>query len=187
METTSTSLLQHVRNSGDHDAWQRFVQLYTPVLYSWTRRMGLQAQDAADLVQDVFVVLLKQLPQFSYDRHKSFRAWLRTILVNKWRDRQRHDAVIGIAAGDATLGLTNPPDELDLDAEEYRQYLVSRAMEIMVGSFQPVTWRACWENVVGGRDAEDVARELGITVNAVYVAKSKVLRRLRQELNGLLD
>jgi RNA polymerase sigma-70 factor (ECF subfamily) len=189
VEPTSTSLLAHVRDPGNRDAWQRFVHLYAPLLYSWTRRLGLQTQDAADMVQDVFVVLVQQLPRFSYDRHKSFRAWLRTILVNKWRDRQRHDGAIGMQGGDITIELTSPPGDAaaDLDEQEYRQYLVSRAMEIMVACFQPITWRACWENVVAGRDAKDVARELGISVNAVYVAKSKVLRRLRQELDGLWD
>jgi RNA polymerase sigma-70 factor (ECF subfamily) len=190
MDRTSASLLERVRNPADHEAWKRFVQLYTPVLYAWTRELGMQAQDAADLVQDVFVVLVQQLPHFSYDRHRSFRAWLRTVLLNKWRDRRRHGAALVLDSGEATLAaLAGPPgaEGPGLEEAEYRQQLVGRALEIMQAKFQPATWKACWESVVAGRPVEEVAGELGISVNAVYVAKSRVLRQLRRELGELLD
>src|SRR5712692_822077 len=93
MNSTSVSLLEQLRNPAESKttgpAWERFVELYTPLLYYWARRLGLRDQDAADLVQDVFLVLVRKLPEFSYDRHKSFRAWLRTVTLNKWRERQR--------------------------------------------------------------------------------------------------
>src|SRR5947209_16257345 len=78
MHTTPVSLLQRLRKPGEEQAWQRFTELYTPLLYYWTRHLGLQAQDAADLVQEVFTVLVEKLPEFAYDRNKSFRNWLRT-------------------------------------------------------------------------------------------------------------
>jgi RNA polymerase sigma-70 factor, ECF subfamily len=76
MTKTPSSLLERLRHSFDPDAWARFVALYTPLIYSWGRRVGLQDQDAADLVQDAFATLVEVLPTFAYDRHKSFRRWL---------------------------------------------------------------------------------------------------------------
>jgi RNA polymerase sigma-70 factor (ECF subfamily) len=187
MDSTPVSLLDRVRRLGAEDAWEQFVDLYTPVLYAWSRRLGLDTEDAADLVQDIFLLLVEKLPEFVYDRRHSFRAWLKTLLVNKWRDRVRRQA-----AGPHTVSvdqLDQMPDEsLDSFGElEYRQVLVARALRLMQTDFQPTTWKACWELAVAGRPAEEIARELGITPNAVYVAKSKVIRRLRQELQGLLD
>ncbi|HEV3262134.1 MAG TPA: sigma-70 family RNA polymerase sigma factor, partial [Gemmataceae bacterium] len=81
MPTTSASLLERLRQPGDQAAWSRFVQLYTPLLYSWARQVRLQHQDAADLVQEVFAVLIRKWPEFSYDPQKSFRSWLRTVML----------------------------------------------------------------------------------------------------------
>ena len=166
-----------MRQPGEQRAWAQFVDLYTPLLFHWSRRLGLNEPDAADLVQDVFLVLSQRLGTFDYDRHKSFRGWLRTILRNKWRDRQRR-APLPLAGGEVALDQVPSPDADDmLDETEYRQFLVSRALEVMQAEFQPTTWKACWEHVVADRPAADVARELGITPNAVYLAKSRVLRR----------
>jgi RNA polymerase sigma-70 factor (ECF subfamily) len=75
----------------------------------------------------------------------------------------------------------------ELLEEEHRRYLVRRALELMQGDFQPTSWKACWEHTVNARPAADVAAELGISENAVYIASCRVLRHLRQELAGLLD
>lgn len=189
MHTTSFSLLERLRHQADADAnWRRFVRLYTPLLYYWANRLGLEAADAADLVQEVFAVLVQKLPAFDYDRGKSFRGWLRAVLVNKWREQHRRRTVKPQAATDSVLGAVADPDAADpLEEAEYRQHLVGRALQVMQAEFQPATWKACWECVVAGRPPEAVAAELGISVNAVYLAKSRVLRRLHQELRGLLD
>jgi RNA polymerase sigma-70 factor (ECF subfamily) len=187
MHTTPVSLLERLRQPAQPDAWGRFVDLYTPLLYYWASRLGLQAHDAADLVQEVLTVLVQKLPAFEYDAHKSFRAWLRTVTHNKWRDIQRRRAAVGVTAS-ATLAELAGPDEFQaLEEAEYRRHLVRRALQLMQVEFQPLTWRACWEQVVGEKPALDVAAELGMTVAAVYAAKSRVLRRLRQELDGMLD
>jgi len=89
MATTSSSLLERLRQPEATEAWQRFVHLYTPLLYYWARGTGLPEHDAADLVQDVLVVLVQKLPEFRYDAGQSFRGWLRTITLNKWRERCR--------------------------------------------------------------------------------------------------
>jgi RNA polymerase sigma-70 factor (ECF subfamily) len=188
MTRTPASLLERLRQQFEPQAWARFVSLYTPLIYSWGRRVGLQDQDAADLVQEVFVTLLQVLPTFRYDRQQSFRRWLRTLTLNKWRNARKKwdNQVLRSQAGD--------PDELSgadhleqVWEAEYQQHLVNRALSIMRADFHELTWKACWEMVAAGRPAGEVASELGLTVGAVYAAKIRVLDRLRQELRGLLE
>jgi RNA polymerase sigma-70 factor (ECF subfamily) len=187
MTRTPASLLERLRQPFDPEAWSRFVSLYTPMIYSWACRARLQEQDALDLVQEVFVILLRVLPAFSYDRDRSFRRWLRTVTLNTWRNgRKRAGNRVLHAAADADQVAV--PDELeDIWESEYREHVVARALCVMQADFQETTWKACWETVVSGRPAADVAHELGITVGAVYAAKVRVLARLREELDGLLD
>jgi RNA polymerase sigma-70 factor, ECF subfamily len=188
MHTTSISLLERIRQPAEREAWGRFVDLYTPLLYYWACRLGMQESDAADLVQDVFAVLVQKLPAFTYDNGKSFRGWLRTITYNKWRDFQRRRAAAPANGNPAVLANLPAPDSLDTFWErEYRECLVGRALELMQSEFEPATWKACWECVVSDRPAAEVARELGLSVDSVYAAKSRVLRRLRQELSGLFE
>jgi RNA polymerase sigma-70 factor (ECF subfamily) len=188
MNTTPVSLLRRLHQPAPEAAWAQFVELYTPILYAWTRRLGLRPEDRADLVQEVFTVLVEKLPDFKYDRQKSFRGWLHTILLNKWRNRLRRPPAASLDAHDGRLEeLAGAPDPLPLEEAEYRQQVVSRALQLMQVEFEPSTWKACWEFVVSGRPAAEVAAELGISVNAVYLAKGRVLRRLREELEGLLD
>jgi RNA polymerase sigma-70 factor (ECF subfamily) len=188
MYSTPISLLQRLRQPDAQPAWRQFVDLYTPLLYYWALRLNLQKSDAADLVQDVLLVLVQKLPEFEYDRRKSFRSWMRTILVNKWRTRRRGPARVPGAAGEAVLDAAVVPPEIEAFSEaEYQQYVIRRALELMQAEFQPTTWKACWEMTVNGRPAADVAAELGISEGAAYVAKSRVLRRLKQQLAGLLD
>ena len=186
MHSTPASLLERLRQPDEQSAWTRFVQLYTPLLFHWTRRLGLRDDDAADLVQDILTLLVRKLPEFRYDPRKSFRAWLRTITLNCWRNRCRRVELPREAHCPDLDGLA-ARDEADLLSEtEYRQWLVGRALELMRTEFQPSTWKACWECVVSGRSAAEVAGELGLSVGAVYMAKSRVHRRLRQELTDLL-
>jgi len=186
MDSTPASLLERLRQPDQQSAWTRFVQLYTPLLLRWTRRLGLRDEDAADLVQDVLTLLVRKLPEFRYDGRKSFRAWLRTVTLNCWRTRCRRVELPREAHPPDLDGLPGH-DDVDLLSEtEYRQWLVGRALKLMQAEFQPTTWKACWECVVSGRSAAEVAAELGIGVGAVYMAKSRVLSRLRQELTDLL-
>jgi RNA polymerase sigma-70 factor (ECF subfamily) len=185
---TPISLLERVRRPNDRAAWERFIELYTPLLFHWVRRLGLSEADAADLVQEVLLILVRTLPSFSYDPGQGFRRWLRTVTLNKWRERLRRQAaqLETQAAGKLADRLAAPEDEAIWEAE-YRQRLVARALRIMQRDFQPATWRACWEHVACGRPAPEVAAELGMSVGAVYAATGRVLARLRQELHGLLD
>jgi RNA polymerase sigma-70 factor (ECF subfamily) len=188
MDTTSVTLLERVRQPGDPEAWQRFVRLYTPMLYAWACRSGLQDQDAADLVQEVLTALLGKLRDFHYDWRQSFRGWLRTVMRNKWRELRRRRAPVLLDARDGALAeLASRDEPAELDEVEYRHQLVQRALQLIEGDFQPATWRAWTGYVVAGRPAAAVAQELGVSAHSVYLAKARVMRRLRQELNGLLD
>jgi RNA polymerase sigma-70 factor (ECF subfamily) len=187
VNTTSISLLERLRQPSDQDAWRRFVHLYSPLLYYWARGVHLPAADAADLVQEVLLVVVEKMPEFVYDPHRSFRGWLRTVTLNKWRERCRKYASAPPMNDAGLSGLTDG-NGTDLFAEtEYRQWLVRQALEIMQGEFEPTTWKACWETTVSGRPAAEVAAELKVSVDVVYGAKSRVLRRLREELAGLWD
>lgn len=182
MQTTCVSLIERLRQPSAASAWERFVRLYTPLLLYWARRLGLQEEDAADLVQDVLIVLVRKLPEFQYQPGRSFRGWMRTVLMNKWRDRPHRGAPAPL---DSAI-----QDEHAVDTwedREYRLYVMGRALQLMASDFEPTTWVACWETVVCGRPAAAVAAELGTSVNAVYLAKSRVLSRLRRDLAGLLD
>jgi RNA polymerase sigma-70 factor (ECF subfamily) len=178
--------MERVRQKTDREAWERFVKLYSPLLYHWVQKTGFDKKDSADLVQEVFVTLLDKLPQFHYDPSRSFRAWLRTLAVNKWHELRRR-RVVGNPAGDA---MTEPAIE-DPAAEfwesEYRDYLVRRALLLMQSDFGETVWQSCWRTVVDGQSAPEVAAALGTTPGAVHAAKCRVLARLRQELAGLLD
>jgi RNA polymerase sigma-70 factor (ECF subfamily) len=188
MHTTPVSLLERVRDRGERDAWARFVELYTPLLLHWACASGLQPADAADLVQEVLTTLVQKLPEFQYQQDGSFRRWLKALTLNKWRDRWRRRQA---RPGEVSLAHGAEPAAPDpaalFEKAEYQQRLVARALEVMQREFHPTTWKACWEHAVSGRSAAGVAAELGISEGAVYVAKSRVLRRLREELRGLIE
>jgi len=186
MTATPVSLLERLRQPNDPEAWGRFVALYTPLVYTWARRVGLQESDAADLVQDVFTLLLQKMPHFVYDRQGSFRAWLKTVTLNQWRANCRRMA----ARHEEDVpppDLAAPDDGEAFWETEYRQHVVGQALRVMQTDFEPQTWQACWAMVVEGEPAARVARKLGVSVGTVYAAKCRVLARLRQELEGLMD
>lgn len=186
MENTSKSLLERLKEADQQDSWARFARLYTPLLHIWAQRLGLDNHDAADLIQDVFVTVLQKMPEFHWQRVGCFRKWLHTILVNRYRARLRKRTV-PVEAGAAAADHAECAEPCEMEEAEYRRRLVGRALELMQRDFSPKTWRACWEHEVKGRPAAEVAAELGISTGSVYVAKARVLRRLRTELQGLLD
>ncbi|HVK13987.1 MAG TPA: sigma-70 family RNA polymerase sigma factor [Gemmataceae bacterium] len=184
MTRTPASLFDRLRSATDGQAWGRFVRLYTPFLFHWAHRRGLTPEDAADLVQEVFAHLLKALPAFQYDAGRSFRAWLAVVVGNKWRELNRRKRPLSVPADD----LADVAGAADGFAEdEYRRYVSGRALALIRTEFAPATWKAFWGVVVEGRPAADVAGEFGLTANAVYLARGRVLRRLREELAGLVE
>jgi len=195
MLSTSATLLERLHRRDDElvwrRAWDRFVELYTPLLYRWARDSvarfpGPRDHDENDLVQEVFKLLREKLPEFEYDAKKSFRAWLKTVTLNKWREwcRKPRLPVDGAAALD---GIPADPDMSAFEEKEFESYVYRRAMELMRAEFEPAEYRAFLEHNIAGRPASSVAQELQIPLHQVYRHSAKVLARLQQDLTGLAD
>lgn len=192
-ETTSSSLLARVR-SADDEAWQRLVALYGPLVHSWCCHAGLQSDDLADVFQEVFLAVHNSIGAFRADRPgDTFRGWLRTIARSKMADHYRRRSLEPLAAGGSQaaerwreLPEEEPVADDEASLSENRQ-LVCGAAEIVRAEFTDQTWRAFWKVAVEGQLTKDVADSLGMSVVAVRQAKSRVLRRLRQEFSELLD
>lgn len=194
VSVTSTSLLERLQGP-DEESWNRLVRLYGPLVYSWCRRKGLQSQDAADVAQEAFQAVARSLNRFRRDRPgDSFRKWLKTITNNKIYDHLRRQQWQPRAAGgtDAQMRLAQATEEtveVHLDDEEAAEtnHLLRQALELVRAEFEPATWAAFWGTAVEGRKSTDVAADLGLSPNAVRIAKSRVRSRLRQEFGELLD
>jgi RNA polymerase sigma-70 factor (ECF subfamily) len=186
MSTTSLTLLDRLRQPGQADAWDRFVRLYTPLLLHWAHRQGVQGADAEDLTQAVLVKLIRLLPRYERRDGETFRGWLFVICRNECRDFQTRRATRPLP-GARGLETVVAPGSRDPDEAEYRRHVVCRALELVRADFTPDVWEAFTRFALDGQRAADVARALGTTANAVYQARYRVLRRLRDELGGLLD
>ena len=184
---TRHSLLVRIRDARDNQAWAQFVDLYAPLLYGFARKKGLQDADAADLTQEVLRAVARAAKRQDYDPSKgSFRGWLFTIARNKLRNfqasRRRHPQGTGDTAEQDRLEAQpdREPNEDALWDREYEQRLFDWAAQQVRGGFEQSTWKAFWQTAVDGKPAKDVAASLGISVGAVYIAKSRVLARLRE-------
>jgi RNA polymerase sigma-70 factor, ECF subfamily len=190
----SSTLLAQIR-TGRPEAWRRLVDLYGPMTYRWCRQLGVHRSDAPDVVQEVFAAVAAGLERFRRDRPgDSFGAWLRTIVRNKAADHFRRrrgmlSAVGGTAAQQQWLEL---PESLidassaDCPLEPDSQFL-HRALDAVRVEFEPRTWDAFWRIVVEGQTPTEAAAALETTLAAVYQAKSRVLRRLRQEMRDAAE
>ena len=187
MHTTRASLLFRMRGGQDSAAWSRFVELYTPLVIRWVGDLGIDGPDRNDVVQEVFVVLLGKISSFQYDPAHSFRGWLRTVTINKSRDHLRRGQRRTEPQFVERIERASQNDAELLTEQQYRDYVARAAMNLMRSHFSETTWRACWLHVAEGQSAADVARELDISVNAVYLARGRVLKRLRAELAGLWE
>lgn len=193
-DSTSYSLIDGLKRN-DAPAWRDLVHLYSPLIFHWCQRSGLPRQESADIVQDVFRSVIASIGTFRKERAQdTFRGWLRTITRNKVHDYFRRNGNQPAAAGgtEASLRLAKAPDvddELDGDESELRaeRELYVRAFEMIRRDFKEQTWQAFYRVVVDGKDAAEVAGELGMRPGTVRVAKSRVLKRLREQLGELLD
>jgi RNA polymerase sigma-70 factor (ECF subfamily) len=183
MLTTSLTLLHRLRDIHDQLAWNSFVQIYTPLIFAWCRRAGLDVTDASDLVQDVFAILVQRLPEFEHNRTDSFRSWLKTVVLNRWRDSARRRRLPYAQVGNLDL---LPANEL-FEERPYREVLLCRAIHLIQGEFRAETWNAFLQHGIEGRPAAVVARELGLSPGAVYNARYRVVARIREFLRGLVD
>lgn len=189
--STSSSLIERVR-SHDQDAWRRLVRLYGPLVAHWLKRASLQSADAADVLQDVFQAVAQGIGRFRKDRPgDTFRGWLRGITRFKIADHFRRRGTEPAAEGgsDALRWLEQvPASEGDsTDDEGALNQLRLRAFELVEAEFEPQTWQMFWGVAAEGRTAQEVAESFDLTASAVRMAKSRVMRRLRQELEDLMD
>jgi RNA polymerase sigma factor (sigma-70 family) len=189
---TRVTLLTRIKDGHDASAWREFIQLYGPVVYGFARKRGLQDADAADVMQDVLRSVARNAAKLEYDpKRGTFRGWLYTIARNKVYNflSAGKNKPKGGGDPDAAERLDNVADyREDADASfelEYQRRLSAKAMDRVKNEFQKSTWQAFWQTAVEGRNATEVGKELKMSPGAVYVAKSRVLARLRDEVKQL--
>ncbi|MGE3809211.1 MAG: RNA polymerase sigma factor [Gemmataceae bacterium] len=191
MSQTPISLLERLNRQPDQAAWQRLIDLYTPIIRTWLKSYGLQETDIDDIVQDVLGVVVKELPAFEHNqRTGAFRRWLRRITVNRlrtfWRARPHHG--LGTLDDDTLDQLEDPESVLSRRwDEEHDRHVAARLIELIEPEFEPATWQAFRMLTLEGRSTADVAKSLGISPNAARIAKFRVLSRFRKEIAGLVD
>ena len=190
MTTTSESLLFRLQHGGqkpDEKAWEDFVSLYTPLMFFWARKMGLEQNDAADLVQDALTRVFQKLPGLKYDAAGSFRGWLRTVTINRYRELCRRKSHGESPASQSMIEGLAPVEVAESTWDiDYARLLVGQAMESMKEDFAPATWEAL-KLVMKDQSSVDVAAsETGVSSWTIYSARSKLMKRLREELDGLL-
>lgn len=190
-DATRPSLLIRIRDARDREAWGQFVDFYAPLIYDMARRRGLQDADAADLTQEVLRSLAGAVARLDYDPGRgTFRGWLYTVTrnaLNSFFESQRRQPR---GSGDSSVQswLENQPEPEDESAvwdHEYHRRLLVLAAERVRPSFEEATWQAFWQTAVLGRPAREVGLALGMSVGAVYVARSRVLSRLKEHLRHL--
>jgi RNA polymerase sigma-70 factor, ECF subfamily len=191
--SASSTLLDQLRR-GRPEAWKRFVQLYSPIIYRWCRRSGLAAEDSADVLQEVLLAVMLHLAEFRRQSERdSFTAWLAAIARNKVRDHYRRRQGRAEARGGTTAQcrlaeVPQPaePSEQHIQSDAQSAIWLSRsALDVIRVEFEPRTWDAFWRTTVDGQLPAHVAADLHMSVPAVYMAKSRVLRRLRQVMGEL--
>lgn len=190
MTETPQSLLRRLREQPDEEAWKRLVDLYTPLLQRWLRQAGADGTDGEDLMQEVFVAVVREMPSFHHNQQRgAFRSWLRNILVNRLRGHWNRKRTTLPSDNVAALeSLEDPAGDLNqLWEREHDAYLAQRILQLIEKDFAPSTWQAFRRVVLDGVRASEAAAELGLSVNSVLLAKSRVLRRARREIDGLID
>lgn len=193
MSDTSVSLLLRLQRESDPASWQRFVDVYAPLIGRWLNRSSLQQADYDDLIQEVLKIVVQKVPEFERRREGSFRAWLRVVTANCLREHWRSEKYRPLASGDTDFlkrlqELEDPQSPLAQAWEaEHDRHVVRRLLELIGPQFEPSTLQAFRSVVFDGQKPAQVAAELGISVNAVLLAKSRILRQLRREMDGLLS
>jgi RNA polymerase sigma-70 factor (ECF subfamily) len=190
---TPISLLERLRLRPDPASWQRLVDLYTPLIAGWLRGLGVQPADADDLTQDALATVVREVPEFQHNlRPGAFRRWLRGIVLNRLRSFRRARQPVP-AGGNPFLeqaldSLEDPDSDLTRRwDEEHDRHVVRRLLELIAPEFEPATWGAFRMVVLEGKPTREAAVALALSPNAVRIAKSRVLSRFRQEIDGLID
>jgi RNA polymerase sigma-70 factor (ECF subfamily) len=189
---TRASLLARLHDPHDRAAWQQFVELYGSLVYGFARQRGLQDADAADLTQEVFLAVAGTAGRWHYDpKRGSFRGWLYGVMRKKLARFLQRRRAHPPGSGDSNVRqrlAEQPSTDADLEAvweQEFQQHLFRLAAAQVRDGFAPATWQAFWQTAVEGKGAAAVAAELGLSVGAVYVARSRVLARLTEQVRQM--
>lgn len=192
---TRQTLLIKIRDPNDSVAWDEFADLYTPLIYRFLVSRGLSSEDARDVMQESLKAVAGAIDRFEYDPEKgTFRSWLYTVVRSKLNNHFGREYRTPIPTGPTEVqGLV---DEQGADDEagqwelEYKRHMFHWATEKVRGDFQDNTWQAFWRTAVDEVAPEEVARELDMSPGSVYVAKSRVIAKLREAIlsvTGELD
>ncbi len=190
--TTRASLLVRIRDPRDAEAWSQFNRVYGPLIFRFARKHGFQDSDAADLTQEVLREVCRKIRQFDYDRELGrFRGWLLTVarytLIRMRKAKTRQPGGTGDTATIRKLeSVADDSDALEQDwNQEYERTVFEWASRDVRGQVLESTWEAFWRTAVEGRKPIQVARELGMSVGSVYVARNRVLARLKQQISEI--
>ena len=194
MPDTPASLLDRLCASTDPTLWEQLVSLYTPHIRGWLGQLQIAKNDVDDLLQEIFVVVIRELPRFHRaERRGAFRRWLRTIAEHRvqayWRSRKTRPAAVGNAEmPDVLQQLQDPADALSrLWDEQHDRHVLRGLLQLVKTDFEERSWEVFERLVFREEKAAIVAVDLDMSVPAVYATKSRVLKRLRQEARGLVD
>lgn len=185
---TQPSLLVRIRDTRDAAAWRQFIEIYAPLVYSHLRKQHLQDADAADVTQDVLRTVAQSIGEWNYDRKRgTFRGWLLSVVHSRLADfhrrQHRHRAAVSAAAD---LGHTAIDGRSSAEWDrDYERQLFHAAAAAVRGDFSDSSWQAFWLAAVEGRPAQDIATHLNISTAAVYLAKARVMARIREQLELL--
>lgn len=188
---TSLTLLARVK-ANEPEAWVRLSKIYGPLVYGWAQRYRLSADDASDVMQETFLILIRKFDSFQRDRPgDSFRGWLWTVARNRIRDHVRRVIKVAAATGGTThrlllqeIAADEPePEEDGVQRQETRNRALKEILDVVRGDFTPHAWQAFSMLTTQKRTAADVAAELGLSKSAVHQAKYRILKRIREELN----
>jgi RNA polymerase sigma-70 factor (ECF subfamily) len=182
--------LLRIRDAEDQAAWATFVEIYTPLVWGFCRRQGLQEADAADVAQEVMLAISSAIRKFDYDPQRgSFRAWLavvtRSKLNNFFLAQQRRPMPVGDSGLMQSLSETPSPNESAEWDRDYRQRVFDWAAARVRPEVEEHTWQAFWRTAIEREDGKTVAGSLGLSVGAVYVARSRVIARLKEEVQAV--
>jgi RNA polymerase sigma-70 factor (ECF subfamily) len=181
---TSLSLLDRLARGPKDDDWRALIDLYQPLLLAWTARAGVRGPDADDLAQEVLLVVFREVGKFERRGPGAFRAWLRGVLANRLRNHfraaQHRPAGTGGSDFQRWLDELESPDSAlsRLGDKEHDEHVASSLLRQVQRDFAPTTWQAFRRHALDGEPAARVAEELGLSLNSVLLAESRVLKRL---------
>jgi len=189
---TRPSLLLRVRDVADGDAWREFVGIYTPLIFGYCRRRGLQEADAADVAQEVMQTVARSIGGFNYQPDKgTFRSWLYTVTRSRFsnflRRQRRHPRGDGETELREFLEAQPVPETDDTWDQEFRQRLLDWACAQVRSEFQDPTWQAFRLTAIEGKPPKETAATLGLSVGALYIARSRVTARIREKVQEVSD